>query len=95
MEQRTWSIRGWLGILIAAMAVPLLVLLVTMFPWEVRREQGRAATPPRATMACLPLRASPTTSCPCLEQAAETVAEEGVLVGDDDAYRASLPEGDG
>ena len=42
MEQRTWSIRGWLGILIAAVAVPLLVLLVTMFAWEVRREQSEA-----------------------------------------------------
>lgn len=42
MEQPTWSIRGWLGILIAAVALPLLVLLVTTFLWEVRREQAEA-----------------------------------------------------
>jgi signal transduction histidine kinase len=40
--QRNWSIRGWLGILIAAVALPLLILLIAIFGWQVRRERAEA-----------------------------------------------------
>jgi signal transduction histidine kinase len=39
MSPRTWSIRGWLGILIAAVALPSLVLLGVLFAAQVHRER--------------------------------------------------------
>ena len=42
MRQRSWSIRAWLGSLVAAVALPLLLLLSIMFGWEVRRELADA-----------------------------------------------------
>ncbi|MBV9493440.1 MAG: hypothetical protein JOZ54_04290 [Acidobacteria bacterium] len=42
MLDRKWPIRGWLSILIAAAALPLLLLLIAMFIWQVRRERAEA-----------------------------------------------------
>jgi signal transduction histidine kinase len=42
MSRRTWSIRGWLGIIVAAVAVPLLLLVLALFVAQVRRERAEA-----------------------------------------------------
>ena len=42
VSPHAWSIRGWLGILVAAVAVPLLLLLVAIFGVQVRRERAEA-----------------------------------------------------
>jgi signal transduction histidine kinase len=42
MARRSWSIRGWLGSLVAAVAVPLLLLLTWIFVLEIQRELREA-----------------------------------------------------
>src|SRR5437764_4775902 len=38
MARRSWSIRGWLGSLVAAVALPLLLLLSWIFVLQLQRE---------------------------------------------------------
>src|SRR4051812_419338 len=38
-ERHSWSIRSWLGSFAAAVALPLLALLIWMFATQVQREQ--------------------------------------------------------
>jgi len=42
MWRRSWSIRAWLGGLVAAVALPLLLLLVWIFAAQLQRELGEA-----------------------------------------------------
>lgn len=42
MARRSWSIRGWLGSLVAAVALPLLILLTWIFVLEIQRELHEA-----------------------------------------------------
>src|SRR5437588_845771 len=42
MARRSWSIRGWLGSLVAAVALPLLLLLTWIFALQLQRELREA-----------------------------------------------------
>ena len=42
MAARRWSIRAWLGSLVAAIAVPLLLLVSVLFGWQLRRDLADA-----------------------------------------------------
>src|SRR5213080_4269033 len=42
MWRQSWSIRGWLGSLVATVALPLLLLLIAIFATQVQRERVEA-----------------------------------------------------
>jgi signal transduction histidine kinase len=72
MARRSWSIRGWLGSLVAAVALPLLLLLTWIFVLQLQRElrDARDAALRIAQSTAARIRAQHETSSALLQQMA-------------------------
>ena len=79
MRRGAWSIRAWLGSLVAAVALPMLVLLAWMFLWQLEREKEEARDKARriAVTTAAAIRAQHETSETLLARMAQRPAVRG------------------